>query len=307
MSWSRRTVAPVVLAALLVAAPACGSTDAATDRSGFALRADQLAAVASTTTTIAPEGEPDPTRWDVEVATATVPVVTALCRPPTEPIDATSSTTAAGAPVSTNGCTLPMPDPAKPALSEIPSTTPNVGSAQIEGGWTFNNPTYFGNPLVFLVTQNRGEWLEVLIPARPNGQTGWVRADEVEVTSHRWHAEIDVSDSRLRVWNGDELVADTPTVDGKATTPTPLGRHYYNEKIERSPSSAYGSWILSTNAYSDTLETFDGGLPVYATHGTPDETQLGSDISNGCTRVPNAVVELLAAEMPLGTPLDIIA
>lgn len=289
----------------MVTAAGCGSTDDPAT-SGFALSADQLSPVttASTTTTDAPAAD-DPGRWDVEVATASVPVVTAFCAQPEELTD-TPETTAPPAATAANGCAKPVLPAAAAALSDIPGTVPNVSSAQVPGGWTFNNPTYFGNPLVFLVLENHGDWLEVMVPTRPNGQTGWIRSTDVELSSHRWHAEIDVSDNQLQVWNGDELVAETGTVDGKVTTPTPLGRFYYSEKIEKYPESAYGSWILATNAYSDSLESFDGGLPAYATHGTPDDSIIGTDISNGCTRVPNPVIERLAAEMPMGTPVDIV-
>ncbi len=204
-----------------------------------------------------------------------------------------------------------MPGPrtpeGRPALSPIPGPTPNVVASVVEGGLAFNHPTYFGNPLVFTVVAQQGDWLQVMVPARPNGQLGWVSTTEVELSSHRWRAEIDVTTNRLKVWQDGEVVAESGTVDGRPSTPTPLGRFYFNEKIPREPTSAYGSWILSTSGYSDTLETFDGGLPVFAVHGTPDEAQIGTDISNGCVRIPNAVVEQLAATMPVGTPVDIVA
>lgn len=271
--------------AVLAIAASCGT--ASNDvGSAFRLAADQLQRE--------PEAPPA-TDWTVEIATAKpdVPVITAFAAPPPEV-----------------GIDDPPPDPSTlpgAHLSPIPGPEPNVSSAQILGGWTFNNPTYFGNPLVFLVTENHGDWLKVKVPTRPNLQEGWIKASDVDLSTSDWHAELNVTTNTLRVWKGDELIVETGTVDGKPSSPTPLGEFYFNEKIEKYPSSAYGSWILSTNAYSDSLETFDDGLPVYAVHGTPNESQIGSDISNGCTRVPNPVVERLAAEMPMGSPLTVVA
>jgi hypothetical protein len=255
-----------LLAALVAVLLAVSCASASSSGGGFALSAAQLSQDA------APPADPE-SDWAVQVATAKpeVPVVTAFASPPPElgiddpPPDAT---------------TLPGAN-----LSPIPGPTPNVSSSTVLGGWSFNNPTYFDNPLVFL----------------------WIKAAEVDVTTHEWHAEINVTTNTLKVWDGDELRAETQVVDGKPSSPTPLGRFYFNEKIQRTPTSAYGSWIISTNAYSDSLEVFDDGLPVFAVHGTNNPAQVGSDISNGCVRVPNEIIEMMATEMPMGSPIDVVA
>lgn len=303
-------------------AAACGQPE---QESGFRLSADQLAP-ATTTTTVA---VPDEARWDVEVATATTDVVLAACRPPEElrddgdgqgagsgseegPDSSTTATTAGDAttttaPATPNGCPIAEPPDGKPQLGAIPGDVANVGSAQVLGGWSFNNPTYFENPLVFLVLENHGEWLEVMVPTRPNQQVGWIKASDVELSTIRWHAQINVTNNTLKIWEGDQLVVDTGIVDGRETSPTPIGRFYFSEKIEKWPSSDYGSWVFSTNGYSDTLETFNDGLPVFAVHGTPYDDQIGSDISNGCVRVPNRAIELMAEKVPMGTPVEVVA
>ncbi len=307
----------VLLLALGLVVVACGPS---AQESGFHLSADQLAPATTTSTSVVP----DEARWDVEVATAKTDVVLAACQPPEEleqeaedgsgetdgsddTTTTTDATTTTTTPTAANGCTVPEPPDGKPELSAIPGTTPNVGSAQVLGGWSFNNPTYFGNPLVFLVLENHGEWLEVMVPTRPNQQVGWIRASDVELSTIRWHAQIDVTHNTLKVWNGDQVVIDTGIVDGRETSPTPLGRFYFNEKIEKWPSSDYGSWVFSTNGYSDTLETFNDGLPAFAVHGTPYDDQIGSDISNGCVRVPNRAIELMAERVPMGTPVEVVA
>ena len=52
---------------------------------------------------------------------------------------------------------------------------------------SFDNPTWEGLPLVFLVQQRPGDWLEVQLNTRPNQTTAWVRAADVSLrqVTHR--------------------------------------------------------------------------------------------------------------------------
>jgi hypothetical protein len=277
----RPVAALALVAALAVVAGGCAGEPSG---DGFTLSADQLSRRV-------PDDGPSP--WEVEVATAKpgVPAVVVQREPP------------------------PGVDPGPPAvtpastgaeLTPIPSATLNWGSAEIDGGWSFTNPTLIGSPLVFLVAENHGDWLAVMTPTRPNQQIGYVAADQVDLSTHEWSIEIDVTDNRLRVWDGPDLRIDTATVDGKPSSPTPLGRYYINETQQQSPTGVYGSWIISTNGFSDSLERFSGEVPIFAVHGTNRPETMGQDLSNGCVRVPNDVVEFIAAHVPAGTPIDVV-
>lgn len=170
------------------------------------------------------------------------------------------------------------------------------------------NPTWFGSPLTLMVTEGSvgDEWVEVQLPVRPNGSTAWVRTDGFAFDSHRFHATVDLSSFHLSVFDGDELVAETAAVIGRDDTPTPVGRWYVNDKVP-GDGAAYGSWILSLSAFSETLDTFDGGLPVIAIHGTNAPELVGQAVSNGCVRIPDEVVALLADTVPIGTPVEVVA
>ena len=169
------------------------------------------------------------------------------------------------------------------SLQPIPRPGLNYDFAQTTPtGWRYKNPTYFGDPLVMVVTGVEGDWLKVSIPARPNEQEGWVRASDVNLAQHAFHAELVLSERLFTVWNDNTVVAQTNVVVGKDSTPTPLGTFYIAEKIPAavagvSPNGAYGPWILATNAYSEALEEFDGGLPAIAFHGTnqPGSHRIG--------------------------------
>ena len=264
-----------VVLGLAAGAAACSSGNA------------EVVGVVETTTTTAP----DP--YVTVVATAKSPEIEVFAELP--------EGAAAAAPSPTT--TAP---PAK-NVQPIPRVGLNsAGSAKTDVGWTFENPTYFDNPLVMVVTETSGDWLRVQLHARPNGMEGWVRADDVELTSHSYRMELDLAGFDLKVYDGEELIEETQVVIGKDATPTPVGTYFLNEMIPQSnPGGAFGPWILSTSAYSETLETFDGGLPVIAFHGTNQPDLIGTQASNGCIRMPNDVVTRLAETLPAGTPVTV--
>ena len=104
------------------------------------------------------------------------------------------------------------------------------------------------------------------------------------------------------------MIAESSAVIGKAETPTPLGTFFIAAKKENAPDEGFlGPWALVLSGYSEALDTFSGGLPVIAVHGTSRPDQVGQSLSNGCIRIPNDVVEFLAENVPLGAPITISA
>ncbi len=174
----------------------------------------------------------------------------------------------------------------------------------------FPNPTQFGGDRVFLVVDQTSsdEWIKVSLPVKPNGQEGWIPRDEVEITPVNHRALVDLSDDSLTVWDGDEIIVNTKAVTGKPSTPTPFGQFYVRDIIAQdNPSGAYGPYILALSGFSEVLETFNGGLPALAIHGTNNPNQIGTERSSGCVRIPNELITLLADSVPLGTPVTVAA
>lgn len=185
---------------------------------------------------------------------------------------------------------------------------PIDGRYVTDTGWSFSSPTAFDGPFTLLVTEQRGDWLKVMVPVRPNGTEGYVKASDVDLAAHHHRLELRVGERMLRAYDGDELIAETQVVVGKDTTRTPLGRFYVTDKVPQgNPDGTYGPVALATSGYSEQLDIFDNGVPVIAMHGTNQPELIGQNVSNGCIRVPNEVILQLAQELPLGTPLDIYA
>lgn len=197
---------------------------------------------------------------------------------------------------------------AKPEIS-ILDTFAEPDGEPVWFEFAITNPTYFDNDLVLMVTDESadGRWLRVQLPVRPNGSEAWIRAADVTLTTHRFHAQINLTERSVAVWNGDELVTETGAVIGAERSPTPVGSFYINEMLAKWDGSAYGPYILSLSGFSEALETFNGGIPVIAIHGTSRPDLIGGAYSNGCIRIPNEVVSVLAETVPMGTPVEIVA
>lgn len=171
---------------------------------------------------------------------------------------------------------------------------------------TLASPNDFGVERAFLVERNEGEWLQVLLPVRPNGSTGWVRSDDVWLTSTEYRVEVDTGDFEFTVFDGDEEVRTGVIGTGEGETPTPEGRYYFTELLQPpDPEGPYGVYAFGLSGFSETLETFAGGPGQLAVHGTNDEDALGREISHGCVRVSNEDITWMAENLPIGTPVEI--
>jgi len=181
--------------------------------------------------------------------------------------------------------------------------------ASPEGPSTLTLPptTSFGSARALVVTGRADGWLNVLLPTRPNGSSGWIRADGVPVRTVTVEVRVDLSERSLDVLQAGQPVLQSALAIGTAATPTPLGRFFVVDKVDtRSSTSSYGPFALGLSGHSDVLEQFGGGDGQIAIHGTNAPESIGTAASNGCLRVPNDVVTRLADLLPLGTPVLVV-
>ncbi|MDZ4826717.1 MAG: L,D-transpeptidase [Actinomycetota bacterium] len=170
--------------------------------------------------------------------------------------------------------------------------------------------TEFGSRRVLRVVGRYGTddgWLEVLLPVRPNGSRGFVRAADVTLESTNLTVDIDLATKVLRVSDGDNgVLVETPIAIGSAENPTPTGDFYLTDiLITGDEDSAYGPYALGLSAHSETLSEFGGGDGQIGIHGTNQPSSIGRAVSHGCVRVSNDIVTALANTVPLGTPVVI--
>src|ERR1700730_1317307 len=107
----------------------------------------------------------------------------------------------------------------------------------------YSNPTPQRTPLVFLVRARLGSWLRVMLPSRPNGSEGWIRAAGVELRVDPYSVRVDLRDRRLLVREAGRMVLDVAVGLGRAATPTPSGLSYITELLRQpDPRGLYGPW-----------------------------------------------------------------
>ena len=176
--------------------------------------------------------------------------------------------------------------------------------------WSF---TYRGNRLVLRVTQGAegDEWVEADLPVRPTGVRGWIRTENFDWTTVNHHILVDLSDRSVALFEGNELIVATQAIVGTPSTPTPILSGFIVEKIpnhsQQNASIVLGDWILMLSFFSQTLDSFGGGLPRIALHGTHIPGRVGEALSNGCIRIPNDIIETIAHRAPLGTVVNVRA
>jgi lipoprotein-anchoring transpeptidase ErfK/SrfK len=164
-------------------------------------------------------------------------------------------------------------------------------------------PTVFGVLGRQVDARCRSTWLHVQLPLRPNGATGWIRVDTVDTVGLRTRIVVDLSERRVRFYKGGRLVLSSIAAVGSPATPTPLGRYYVNQRLIPSERGGpFGPGAVGISAFSPVLTGWAQGGPI-AIHGTNEPWSIGRAVTNGCIRLPNAVLVRLFRQTPAGTPV----
>ncbi len=213
---------------------------------------------------------------------------------------------------STTTTTAPKPAAAVTATQQVPELTAYQDAVETSAAVTkLSAKTEYGLPRTFLVTDQSSHpgWLNVLLPIRPNGASGWIKASDVTLGTSDYEIRIELGAHKLTLLKLGQPVLDSGVVIGADKTPTPVGTFYVTDPLDlhSQPNAGYGVFALGISGYSDVLTSFKGGPGQLAVHGTSNPSQVGQNISNGCVRVPNDIIEQIAAQAPLGTPVTIVA
>jgi lipoprotein-anchoring transpeptidase ErfK/SrfK len=172
--------------------------------------------------------------------------------------------------------------------------------------WLLDNDPRHPVAQVFLVTRRASDWLQVLLPVRPNGTTGWVRAADVHVTPDQYRVKVELGGRRITLLDGATVLVQGSIAVGAPATPTPLGLYYLRVLLRAAtPNTVYGPYAFGLSGHSDVLTSFNGGDAELGLHGNNDASVLGKDITHGCVRMANDAITKLAGLLPLGTPVEI--
>ena len=151
----------------------------------------------------------------------------------------------------------------------------------------------------------RPSWYRVRLPRRPNGRSGWVRAEDVAIGTVRTRILVDLSARRVTLYRAGRKLISTTAAIGSPTTPTPTGTYYVDQRLYAAdPSGPFGPGAVGIAAYSPVLTGWTQGGPI-AIHGTNRPDLIGRAVSNGCLRVRNDVLRRIFAATRAGTPVVI--
>jgi lipoprotein-anchoring transpeptidase ErfK/SrfK len=165
-----------------------------------------------------------------------------------------------------------------------------------------------GSPLVLLATARQGDWFQALLPSRPNGSTGWVRASDVTASKPGYRVQVSRAAHQLQLIRvADGAVVMTSAVGvGRSSTPTPAGTFFVRDLVPTGTMDhPYGPFAFGLSGHSDVFMQFGTGDGRIAIHGTNQPGSIGADQSNGCVHVPNDVDLALIPFLTLGTPVTI--
>lgn len=166
--------------------------------------------------------------------------------------------------------------------------------------------TALGSTRVLLARRVAGDWVEVFLPIRPNGATGWVRTSDVVMRDVADRLTVDLSSRTLVLYSKGKRVLSTPVAVGAARTPTPLGTFFVTDRVRTTnPRGPYGSFALGLSAHSESLTEFGDGDAQIGIHGTNEPASIGTAGTHGCIRIPDAIARKLE-RISLGTPVEIV-
>jgi lipoprotein-anchoring transpeptidase ErfK/SrfK len=179
--------------------------------------------------------------------------------------------------------------PGGPSLGTLAATTP-LGSPS----WVWA-----------VSTAHDGRWGRVLLPWRPNGQTGWLDLAGVRTVVSRWSVDVDLSQRQLSLLDGGRVTAAFTTGIGAPASPTPTGRFSVSDLVPTDPTGPYGSFAFGLSGHQPRLPAGWTGGDQLAIHGTNDPSTVGEATSAGCLRVSEHALAVLRRHLRLGTPVNV--
>ncbi|MGI5243233.1 L,D-transpeptidase [Dactylosporangium sp. CA-139066] len=207
--------------------------------------------------------------------------------------EASTDTTIPAAPVDT--------DRAAGTDGAVVHNATTVAVYDAPGGTAFARlpPTQASSATWLPVIAQQPGWVQVLLPNRPNGASGWLDAARVELARTPYEIRASVTARQITLWHDGRPAGQWTVAVGAAATPTPTGRTFVLASIT-DPAQPYSPVILPLGTHSTTLASYHGGPATTALHTWPDDSVYGHAVSNGCLRIPADALTALR-RVPLGT------
>lgn len=172
---------------------------------------------------------------------------------------------------------------------------------------TLPSETILGTPTVVSIIDEFDGWVHALLPGRPNGETGWIRAADVAVFTLDREVIIDLSERRIEVLDDGSPVFESDVAVGSEVSPTPTGVFFVTDAVRlTAPGGPWGPYAFGLSARSDVVTEFNGGDGIVGIHGTNQPWSIGEAASLGCVRLPNDAIEILWEIVAVGMKVTIV-
>jgi lipoprotein-anchoring transpeptidase ErfK/SrfK len=194
------------------------------------------------------------------------------------------------------GIERPLPITARPGGGRAIGTMP-------DGSRFYDTPTV---AWVRRVSRD-GRYGLVGVPYAPTPASGWIRLRGLERSATRVRVLADLSEHRLTVRRGADVVFRTPAATGAPSTPTPIGRYFVTDRVPFPSGGSLGTFAFGISGIQPRLPAGWSGGDQLAIHGTDDPSSIGRSVSAGCLRVSEAALARLRRLLRLGTPVIVQA
>jgi hypothetical protein len=145
------------------------------------------------------------------------------------------------------------------------------------------------------------------IPYVARRASGWIALRGLTMAWTRVSVEADLSEHRITVRRGDDVLFRAPAATGAPVSPTPTGRYFVTDRVPFPSGGSLGTFAFGISGIQPNLPAGWSGGDQLAIHGTNDPSSIGRSASAGCLRVSERVLARLKRLLRLGTPVVVRA
>jgi lipoprotein-anchoring transpeptidase ErfK/SrfK len=164
---------------------------------------------------------------------------------------------------------------------------------------------YYGIPTVAWVrdVSRDGRYGLVGVPYVGYRASGWISLRGLERSYTQVSVEADLSEHRIIVHRGDDVLFRAAAATGAPSSPTPPGRYFVTDRVPFPNGGVLGTFAFGISGIQPDLPSGWSGGDQLAIHGTNDPSSIGRSTSAGCLRVSEGTITRLRRVLRLGTPV----
>jgi lipoprotein-anchoring transpeptidase ErfK/SrfK len=182
--------------------------------------------------------------------------------------------------------------------------TARPGSGRVVGTMPAGS-RFYHEPTVAWVrdVSDDGRYGLVDVPYVAGRASGWIDLRGLESSWTRVNVVADLSEHRIEVRRGDEVLFRAPVATGATVSPTPPGRYFVTDRVPFPAGGVLGTFAFGISGIQPNLPPGWTGGDQLAIHGTNAPSTIGTSASAGCLRTSERILDRLLPLLRLGTPV----